>query len=55
MTHGAHRDDRGVRDPIWEGIATNRPAIADGVIRVPDGPGFDISLDPDALQRYIWT
>ncbi|HJO68540.1 MAG TPA: mandelate racemase/muconate lactonizing enzyme family protein [Rhodospirillales bacterium] len=42
------------RDPIWEGIVTNRPAIADGVIRVPDGPGFDIRLDQDALRHYRW-
>ncbi|MDP6804877.1 MAG: mandelate racemase/muconate lactonizing enzyme family protein [Rhodospirillales bacterium] len=43
------------RDPIWEGIVTNRPAIIDGVIQVPDGPGFDIRLDADALQRYRWA
>ena len=42
------------RDPIWEGIVTNRPAITNGMIRVPDGPGFDIRLDSDALRHYRW-
>jgi len=40
------------RDPIWQRVWTNRPAVKDGVYRVPSGPGFDIELDPAALARY---
>lgn len=40
------------RDPIWDKIIVNRPNISDGWIDVPQGPGFDIELDWEAVQKY---
>jgi D-galactarolactone cycloisomerase len=40
------------RDPIWQRVWTNRPAVKNGIYRVPQGPGFGIELDPAALARY---
>jgi D-arabinonate dehydratase len=40
------------RDPIWDKLWINRPKVADGYIDVPTGPGFDIKLDWDMVERY---
>ncbi|MDA0656439.1 MAG: mandelate racemase/muconate lactonizing enzyme family protein [Proteobacteria bacterium] len=40
------------RDPIWANMILNRPKVADGYIEVPQGPGFDIQLDWDAVKKY---
>jgi L-alanine-DL-glutamate epimerase-like enolase superfamily enzyme len=40
------------RDPVWHGLLANRPAIRNGVIEVPQGPGFDLVLDPGMIQEY---
>lgn len=41
-----------VRDPLWEGLFVDRPEIVDGVLHVPDRPGFGFDLHPDGLSRY---
>lgn len=40
--------DNGLRD----GVLTEPLAYADGFLRVPDGPGLGIALDPAALKRF---
>ncbi len=40
------------RDPIWQRLFANRPAIQDGMLLVPQGPGFDIKLDWDMVERH---
>lgn len=40
------------RDPLWAGLIANRAAIKDGVIEVPQGPGFGLELDWDLIERY---
>lgn len=40
------------RDPLWPNMVANRPAIKNGYIDVPQGPGFDIVLDPVFIQKY---
>ncbi|MGK9232238.1 mandelate racemase/muconate lactonizing enzyme family protein [Inquilinus limosus] len=41
-----------VRDPIWAGLIANRPNPVDGIIQIPQGPGFGLSLDWDMVGRY---
>jgi D-galactarolactone cycloisomerase len=40
------------RDPIWWNLIANRPALVDGQIRLPTGPGLGWELDQDYLERY---
>jgi L-alanine-DL-glutamate epimerase-like enolase superfamily enzyme len=40
------------RDPIWAGMITNRPQPKDGMIAVPQEPGFGLKLDWDMVKRY---
>ena len=40
------------RDPIWAGLIANRPAIKDGRIEIPQGPGFGLVLDEGMIKRY---
>ncbi len=40
------------RDPLWAGMIRNRPAIKDGIIAVPQAPGFGLELDWDLIGRY---
>ena len=40
------------RDPVWQTMWTNRPKPKDGWIDVSRGPGFDIELDRDMIERY---
>ncbi len=40
------------RDPVWHRLVANRPAIKNGLITVPTGPGFGIELDWDMVKRY---
>ena len=35
-----------VRDPLWASLFTGKPEIADGVLRLPDRPGFGFDLAP---------
>jgi L-alanine-DL-glutamate epimerase-like enolase superfamily enzyme len=40
------------RDPIWAGLIANRPNPKNGVIQIPQGPGFGLTLDWDMVERY---
>ena len=40
------------RDPLFPGIWAEKPAIADGVMTVPEGPGFGIRLDWAAVEKF---
>jgi D-galactarolactone cycloisomerase len=40
------------RDPIFPGMWVNPPRIDRGILSIPQGPGFDIRLDWDMVQRY---
>ena len=40
------------RDPLWAGFITNRAPIRDGIIEVPQGPGFGLELDWDKVNKY---
>ena len=40
------------RDPIWQAMWANRPAIKDGMIDVPSDPGFGLVLDAAMVRRY---
>lgn len=41
-----------VRDPIWEGLFADRPAIVGGEVVLNDRPGLGVSLDRDFLERH---
>ena len=34
------------------GMIANRPNPKDGIIQVPQGPGFGVELDWDMVKRY---
>ncbi len=40
------------RDPLWAGFIKNRAPIRDGVIEVPQGPGFGLELDWEQVEKY---
>lgn len=40
------------RDPIWDKLIANRPMPKDGIIAIPQGPGFGLELDWDLVERY---
>ncbi len=40
------------RDPVWQHMWVNRPAIKDGVIAISPGPGFGLELDADMIAKY---
>jgi L-alanine-DL-glutamate epimerase-like enolase superfamily enzyme len=40
------------RDPVWQAVWANRPAIKDGTMEVGEGPGFGLVLDESLIQRY---
>jgi D-arabinonate dehydratase len=40
------------RDPVWQAMWANRPAIADGVMACAAGPGFGLALDEAMVRRY---
>ncbi|MBZ8135130.1 mandelate racemase/muconate lactonizing enzyme family protein [Afifella sp. IM 167] len=40
------------RDPFWANLYTDRPEPADGCITAPDRPGFGLTFDEDAIERY---
>ena len=40
------------RDPAWQALWANRPAVKDGMFPIPDGPGFGLVLDEAMIQRY---
>lgn len=40
------------RDPVWQSMWLNRPAISNGMMAVTSGPGFDIELDEKMIQKF---
>ncbi len=40
------------RDPIWAGLIANRPPIKNGIIEVPQAPGFGLVLDQAMIKKY---
>ncbi len=40
------------RDPLWADLFIGQPEITDGVMHVPDRPGFGFDLHPDGLARF---
>ena len=40
------------RDPIFPGMWVNPPKIKDGIMAIPQGPGFDIKLDWSMVKKY---
>jgi D-galactarolactone cycloisomerase len=40
------------RDPMWQAVWANRPAIKDGMMDVSRDPGFGVILDEAMVRRY---
>ncbi len=40
------------RDPLWPHLLPEAPRPRDGMLAVPDRPGFGIALDEDAVARF---
>src|SRR5262249_31708987 len=40
------------RDPIWQTMWANRPAIKDGMMEVSADPGFGLILDEGLVRKY---
>jgi D-galactarolactone cycloisomerase len=40
------------RDPIWDRMIENRAEVKNGIIQVPQGPGFDLVLDKKMIEKY---
>ena len=40
------------RDPVWQAMWANRPAITDGSIELSPDPGFGLVLDKAMVRRY---
>ncbi|MDQ3693957.1 MAG: mandelate racemase/muconate lactonizing enzyme family protein [Chloroflexota bacterium] len=41
-----------IRDPLWQTLFTGQPAIEDGMLHLPDRPGFGFDLNPEGLARF---
>lgn len=40
------------REPLFWELIANRPALKNGMYRIPDGPGWGLELDADVIERY---
>jgi D-arabinonate dehydratase len=40
------------RDPVWQRMWVNRPAIKDGMMDVSPAPGFGLELDAGMIRKY---
>ena len=40
------------RDPVWQTMWANRPAIKDGMMEVAADPGFGLILDEGLVRKY---
>ena len=40
------------RDPMWFDLPEQQPAIKDGVMLLPDGPGFGMPLRQDTIEKW---
>jgi D-galactarolactone cycloisomerase len=43
------------RDPIWHNLIANRPALSNGCITLPEGPGLGWELDEDYIAKHRVT
>jgi D-arabinonate dehydratase len=41
------------RDPLWANAWANRPKMVDGCLKVPEGPGLNIEINWDYLNKYV--
>jgi D-galactarolactone cycloisomerase len=39
-------------NPLRDDLSTEPIRFQDGIVRVPQGPGLGITVNPDILQRY---
>jgi len=40
------------RDPVWQKMWLNRPAVNNGIVEVSDAPGLGIELDWKMIEKY---
>ena len=40
------------RDPVWQHLIANRAPLRDGMMEVPQGPGFGLVLDEGMIRKY---
>ena len=40
------------RDPVWQTVWRNRPAVRNGMFALPEGNGFGIELDRSLITKY---
>jgi L-alanine-DL-glutamate epimerase-like enolase superfamily enzyme len=40
------------RDPLWDELFDGKPEIIDGILHIPDRPGFGFELNEEGLARY---
>jgi L-alanine-DL-glutamate epimerase-like enolase superfamily enzyme len=40
------------RDPLWWNLVVNRPELEDGMMKLPEAPGFGWDLDESYINRY---
>jgi L-alanine-DL-glutamate epimerase-like enolase superfamily enzyme len=40
------------RDPLWWNLVLNRPALEDGMMRLPEAPGFGWDLDDSYIDSH---
>lgn len=53
ISHGTYLENfHPQRDPIWHNLVANRPALSEGRLRLPQGPGLGWELDEDYIARY---
>jgi D-galactarolactone cycloisomerase len=54
MPHGTYAEcfANAERDPVWEQMVLNRPPAKDGIIAVPEGPGFGLALDWKMVEKH---
>ncbi|MCC7050003.1 MAG: mandelate racemase/muconate lactonizing enzyme family protein [Alphaproteobacteria bacterium] len=46
------------RDPFWDKLYLDRPAVENGCIRLPDKPGIGLTIDEAAAERWavgLWA
>jgi len=40
------------REPLFWELIANRPALDNGMYRIPDGAGWGIELDQKVIEKY---